>query len=119
GGARALPLRGGASRHRDLAIGKDAHGHALERPQPRALHVVGDTDAEVAAFGARFRLARMKALVVGESERAPLTFRKISARVDERLAIAKNQSDGIGHLLGSDHVASTQLGAIDLELAPD
>src|SRR6516162_5955312 len=62
--ARALALRGGAGRHRDLAVGKDAHGDALERPKARAFHVVGYADAEVAPVGARFRLPRAKALVV-------------------------------------------------------
>ena len=48
--ARALALRCGAGRDRDLAVGQDAHGDALERPEPRALDVIADADADIAAF---------------------------------------------------------------------
>ena len=69
GRARALSLRCGAGRDRDLAVGEDAHGHTLERPEPRPLHVIADADAEIAPFGARAALARAKAPVVRECER--------------------------------------------------
>ena len=48
--ARALALRGGAGRDRDLAVRQDAHGDALERTEARALDVIADADAEIAAL---------------------------------------------------------------------
>ena len=117
--ARALPLGRGAGCHRDLTVGEHAHGHALERPKAGAFHVVCNPDAEVASFAARLALARRKVLVARECERALLAFRKVSARIDERLAVAKDQADGIGHRLERDHVAPAQFGAIELELARD
>ena len=115
----ALPLRGRAGCDRNLAVGQDAHGDALERTQPRALDVVGDPDAEVAPLRAGRALARAKVLVAGELERALLAPREISAGVDERLAVAEREPDGVGHLIRTNHVAAAHLARIERKGARD
>src|SRR5207302_1104807 len=112
--ALSLALVGGAGRHRDLAVGEDPHRDALERPEPGALHIVADADADITALGARAGLPGTEALIVGEAERGRLAAREIAAVVDQRLAVAKDQSDRIGHLVGTDEVAPAQLGAIEI-----
>src|SRR5262249_60458175 len=112
--ARGLSLGGGAGRDRDLAVGQHPHGDAFERTKPGALDVVGDADADIAPFGTRGRLPRWEARVIRQSERAGLAPREVAARIDERLAVAKDEADGVGHLLRPDHVARAQLGAVEL-----
>src|SRR5262249_2416663 len=65
-GGGSLPLRGRAGCDRNLTVGKDPHGHAFEWAEPRALDIVADPDAEVAAARTRCRLPRAKAFAAGE-----------------------------------------------------
>ena len=117
-GAGALALVGGAGRNRDLAARQHPHGHALERTEAGALDVVGDADADEAALAEAARW-RWRNLVAGKRERGLLASRIIAAVVDQRLAVAENQADLVGHLLGLDEIARAHLGAIELELARD
>ena len=68
--ARALALRGGAGRDRDLAVRHDADGDALERAEARALDVIADADAEIAALGAGLGLPRAEAVVARQLDGA-------------------------------------------------
>ena len=87
------PCAGGAGRDRDLPVGEHAHRDALERPEPRAFHVVADADAEIAALGARVALARAEALRSRESASARVwLFGKSPLRIDQRLAVAERQA---------------------------
>ncbi len=113
----ALPLGGRAGRHRDLAVAQDAHGDAFERPEPGAFHVIADADADMAPGGARGRLARREAGIVGKGHGARLAQREIAARIDQRLAVAEYEADPVRHLFRRDHVAAAQFGAVDGEFA--
>src|SRR6476661_5758851 len=110
-------MRSTACCHRDLSIGQNAHGDALEGSEPCPFDVICDADAEISSFRASLTLADGKMLIVGARKCLLLAFRKISAVIHERLSIAKHQSEGIAHLLGADHIASTQFGAINCEFA--
>src|SRR5947208_3172929 len=83
-----LPLRGGAGRDRNLAVGQNAYTHALERAEPGALHVIGDPDAEIAPLRPRRPPPDAEVVVAGKRERTPLALRKVSACVNQRLAVA-------------------------------
>ena len=52
-------------------------------------------------------------------QRRLLPFRIIAAVIDQRLAVAENQTDRVGHLLRLDEIAPPHLGAIELQFAGD
>jgi hypothetical protein len=52
-------------------------------------------------------------------QRGLLPFRIIAAVVNQRLAVAENQADLVGHLLGLDEIAPAHLGTIELQFAGD
>jgi hypothetical protein len=100
-------------------VAPDAHGDAFKGAEPGALDVIADADPDIAAGLARSRLARAEAVVIRERQSASLAQREIAARIDERLAVAEYEADVVRHLRGRDHVAATQLGAVDAERAGD
>ena len=117
--ARALALCGRAGGDRDLAAGQHAHGHAFEWSQPGALDIIADADAEIAALRARLGLADGKRLITGKRQRAPVTLREVTARIDQRLSVTKCEADRVRHLFGLDHVAVAELGAVEPKLLRD
>src|ERR1041385_5902898 len=84
-GARALALRRGAGRDRDLAVRHDADGDAFERAEPGAFDVIADADAEIAAARAGLGLAGAGLLILRRLDRTALAQRKIAADIDPRL----------------------------------
>ncbi len=67
----------------------------------------------------RGALPLAEAVVIGERQRGCLAARIIAAVVDQRLAVAEDQADLVGHLLGLDEIAPAHLGAIELQFARD
>ena len=93
-----------------------AHRRALERPQAGTLDIVGQGDAQQAAFGARGGLALGEALPVDSGQGAGLTRRVIPRVIAHRLAIAIDESDRVRHLLRLHQIAPAQLGPVQAQL---
>ena len=116
-GAVALALRRGAGQEPHLARRQHADGGALERPKPGALDIGPDADADEAAFRARLFLPRAEIAIVRLRDRLLEHGRIIAAVVGEGPAVAKNEADGIRHLLGPDEIAAAQLGGVESRFA--
>ena len=118
-GLVALALRRGARRQRDLAGGGDAHRRTLVRPEPRALDGIGEADADVAALLQGGGLPCGEVRIAGCLEREPLAFRVVAAVVRDRPAVAEDDADFVGELLGLDEVAAAHLGPVEAHLGRD
>src|SRR5437763_12045545 len=109
-----LPLRGRTGVDADSAAGRYARNRALIRPEPSRFHRVPDTEPDITAVFARLLLARAKILVIRSLQRLVLAGGIIAAVVGDRPAIAKNDSDLVGHLRRRDAMATPQLGCVKL-----
>src|SRR5205814_8550964 len=95
----ALALRRGAAGDIELAGRFDAHQRALERPNSGALDVEADAEPEMTAFAPRRGLARTDGRNAADRLQCQLQRARIAAAVvDDRLAIAIQQPDMVGHL---------------------
>src|SRR5260221_12461254 len=74
--ARALPLRRRAGRDRDLGVGQDADGPALERPEPRPFYVVRESDATMPPSAPGLPLPPPELLIIGAPDAPLLPFGK-------------------------------------------
>ena len=118
-GLDSLPHRHGAGVDRDAAGAADPHDAGFERAAAGALHAVAEPDAEIAAFGARARLARGEAGIVDGLERHALTAEKVAAVEGDRRAGAGLERRDIGHLLRRHEIAAPHLRAVEAELVRD
>ena len=118
-GAGALALIGGAGRDRDLAARQDANGDALERTEPGAFDIIADADADQPALIECRALPLPETVIAGKPQRFVLSFRIVAAVIDQRLAVAEQQADRVGHLFRLDEIAPPHFGAIERQFARD
>ena len=111
--------RHGAGVDGDAARAADPHDARFERAAAGPLHAIADTDAEVAAVGARAALALGEAGIVDGFEGDALVGRKVAAVECDRRAGAGLQRRDIGHLLRRHQIAAADFGAVESELVGD
>src|SRR4029079_9661579 len=104
---------------RDAPGSADADDPRLEPAAAGALDAVADTDAEIAALGARLGLASGKARIVQGIEHELLTAREIAAVDGDCGTGARFQRCGVGNFFCRHEVAPPHLGAIEVERARD
>src|SRR5262249_62407359 len=108
-----VALGPGAGGHEDLARRIVPHRRALERPNAGSLDIAADAETEVTALLPRRALALAKRRDAADGiERLPQRPLIITAVVNNRLAVAIGNADGIGHFVGVDHVAQAHVGGL-------
>ena len=98
------------------AAGVHAHVRAFVRPQPRALQVAGDADAETADAIRTRHLERAVLVVPEELERLVERRRKVGGVVADRRAVLVFHPRPIRHLVGADEIPAPDLRGIEAEL---
>ena len=110
--ADALAHRVHSGHHVDKAVGFDGDGDAFfQRIAARPLQKGGDTQATHLAFGFGLRGACLKTAPVSQRQHLVHHMFKTATVVDLAHRV------GVGHLLGLDEVAPTQLDAVNAGLA--
>src|SRR5204863_1355697 len=108
GGLVGLALRGDADLQIDEPAWIDLHVGALERPDPGALEVCGEPDADRPGRPAA-RVLRGAPLVVAEArEQAIERGRIVGWIVDDGDSVTISKPRGVGHLVRADEVAPSQ-----------
>ena len=108
-----LRRRAGGEQH--PAVTLHLHAHSFEGAESGAFHVARDADADVPSLRPCGAPALGKPLVVGLLQCETLKLGIVAAVVGGGAAIAKLEPDAVGHLLGTDEVAPSQLHRIEVE----